>query len=334
MILADKIMDLRKKNGWSQEELAHQLGVSRQSVSKWESGASIPDLDKVLRLSEIFGVSTDYLLREDLEPEEIVQDFVPQPIADVPEEPVRTVTLEEANAYLDTARAVSSKIALGVALCILSPVLLIYLAGLASQPGSFSISEGLAGGVGVIVLLVMIAAAVALFIFFGSQLTPYEYLDSEPVELAYGVAGLVEKKRNQYQTSHLMSLVAGISLCILSLIPLMVAATMGKEESMAVIWGVILLFVLVAAGVFIIVRTCMIAGAFHRLLETGDYTRQRKLAEKKAEPVATVYWCLAVAIYLAWSFLSGRWDRTWVLWPVAAVLYAPVLVVTRSLGKK
>ena len=43
MILADKITDLRKKNGWSQEELAHQLGVSRQAVSKWESAASIPD---------------------------------------------------------------------------------------------------------------------------------------------------------------------------------------------------------------------------------------------------------------------------------------------------
>ena len=45
MILADKIAELRKKNGWSQEELAGQLGVSRQSVSKWESAASIPDLD-------------------------------------------------------------------------------------------------------------------------------------------------------------------------------------------------------------------------------------------------------------------------------------------------
>ena len=47
MILADKIAELRKKNGWSQEELAGQLGVSRQSVSKWESAASIPDLDKI-----------------------------------------------------------------------------------------------------------------------------------------------------------------------------------------------------------------------------------------------------------------------------------------------
>ena len=61
MILADKIIALRKKAGWSQEELAGQLGVSRQSVSKWEGAQSIPDMDKLLQLSRIFGVSTDYL---------------------------------------------------------------------------------------------------------------------------------------------------------------------------------------------------------------------------------------------------------------------------------
>ena len=64
MNLAEKIMTLRKKRGWSQEELAMQLNISRQSVSKWESGASIPDLDKILKLSEIFDVTTDYLLKK------------------------------------------------------------------------------------------------------------------------------------------------------------------------------------------------------------------------------------------------------------------------------
>lgn len=67
MILADKIADLRKKNGWSQEELANQLGVSRQAVSKWESASSIPDLDKIVKMSLIFGVSTDYLLKDSIE---------------------------------------------------------------------------------------------------------------------------------------------------------------------------------------------------------------------------------------------------------------------------
>ena len=84
MILADKIAELRKKNGWSQEELAGQLGVSRQSVSKWESASSIPDLDKILKMSEIFGVSTDYLLKDSGGPdEEAITHAVLYPFGDV-----------------------------------------------------------------------------------------------------------------------------------------------------------------------------------------------------------------------------------------------------------
>ena len=67
MILADKIINLRKKAGWSQEDLAEMIGVSRQSVSKWEGAQSVPDMDKILRLSRIFGVSTDYLLKDEIE---------------------------------------------------------------------------------------------------------------------------------------------------------------------------------------------------------------------------------------------------------------------------
>ena len=65
MVLAEKIVFLRKRKGWSQEELADKLDISRQSVSKWELGASIPDLDKIIRLSELFDVTTDYLLKDD-----------------------------------------------------------------------------------------------------------------------------------------------------------------------------------------------------------------------------------------------------------------------------
>ena len=67
MILADKIMNLRKKNGWSQEDLAGMLGVSRQSVSKWESAQSMPDLNRILQMAELFDVSTDFLLKEEME---------------------------------------------------------------------------------------------------------------------------------------------------------------------------------------------------------------------------------------------------------------------------
>ena len=65
MIIADKIIDERKRNGWSQEELADKLQVSRQSVSKWEGAQSIPDINRIIQMAELFGVSTDYLLKDD-----------------------------------------------------------------------------------------------------------------------------------------------------------------------------------------------------------------------------------------------------------------------------
>ncbi len=63
MTIADRIQTLRKSKGMSQEELADAAGVSRQAVSKWESEQSTPDIDKVVILSEIFDVTTDYLLK-------------------------------------------------------------------------------------------------------------------------------------------------------------------------------------------------------------------------------------------------------------------------------
>ena len=73
MKLHDKIYELRKKEGLSQEALAEKLGVSRQSVSKWETGEATPEVSKLLSLSKLFGVTTDYLLDDEAEEEKEVE---------------------------------------------------------------------------------------------------------------------------------------------------------------------------------------------------------------------------------------------------------------------
>mgnify|MGYP003295081062 CR=1 FL=1 len=65
MKLSDKIIGLRKSNGMSQEDLAEKLNVSRQSISKWETNASVPELDKLIQLSDMFGISLDELVRSE-----------------------------------------------------------------------------------------------------------------------------------------------------------------------------------------------------------------------------------------------------------------------------
>lgn len=77
MKISDKIHQLRKQRNLSQEQLAEMLNVSRQSVSKWESGQSLPDLDKIIPLSKIFEISTDYLLNENADSTDFV--FTPEP---------------------------------------------------------------------------------------------------------------------------------------------------------------------------------------------------------------------------------------------------------------
>ena len=67
MKLCDKILTLRKQHGLSQEMLAEKLNVSRQAISRWESGTSLPDASNILQLSELFGVTTDYLLHDEYE---------------------------------------------------------------------------------------------------------------------------------------------------------------------------------------------------------------------------------------------------------------------------
>lgn len=188
MILADKIINLRKKAGWSQDELAAQLNVTRQSVSKWEGAQSVPDLERIVKLSRIFGVTTDYLLKDELESEELN--------AAEPESTLRRVTMEEASRYLAIRRADAPKIALATLLCVVSPVVLILMACLC-ESGCLGIGVNAAAGIGLCVMLCIAAAAVVLFIRTGHRAADFEFLEKEAFETEYGVASMVRERKKR-----------------------------------------------------------------------------------------------------------------------------------------
>ena len=313
MILADKIIDLRKKNGWSQEELAEHLGVSRQSVSKWESGMSVPDLNKIIAMSELFGVSTDYLLKDELD--------APTPSETTGKDtaaPVRTVTAEEANEYLAAVEKHSRRITLGVALCILSPILLLLLGGWGSL-GILGLTEALGIGVGLTVLLLMVGVAVALFITNGLPLSRYEYLEQEDFTLAYGVQGIVERRQEQYRSRFVGMITVGVLLCIFSVIPLVLGGILSAPDAVQICM-LCLLLAICAVGVTLIVRASFINGSYQRLLRTGDFAPKKKTSgrgEAVHEALSGAYWCLITGIYLLWSFHSSDWHITWIIWVIA-----------------
>ena len=215
MILGEKIAQLRKKNGWFQEELAGKLNVSRQSVSKWESAMSVPDLDKIVLMSGLFEVSTDYLLKDELTEEEFVS-------GNPDGEQMRRISMEEAQRFLKVRREASGRIASGVAACILSPAALLFLSE-AAEYGLLDLSKELADGIGMMILLLIVAGAVASFLIFGREMGRYEYLEKEIFELSYGVEGMVRKKSEAYAPVFGTKMAGGVALCILGFIPLILS---------------------------------------------------------------------------------------------------------------
>lgn len=334
MILADKIADLRKKNGWSQEELANRLGVSRQAVSKWESASSIPDLDKIVKMSLIFGVSTDYLLKDSIEAGRESEEVMECNTAELgmDEKAIQMISMESANVYLELLQQVSSKIALGVSLCILSPIMLIGLTGVSDQKEGMILSAEAAVGIGMTILLLMVAVAAAIFIIYGRKIEAYDFLEKEPIELTYGVKGLVEKEKLGYEAAHSRKLVLGIVLCILSAVPIMVLAVSDKNGMLTIV-GVNLCLILVSVGVYLLVSTGIVYGGFQRLLEEGDYTRNQKIENKRNDVINKIYWCSVTAIYLGWSFTTMEWEKTWIVWPVAGVFYGAVVGISSVIRK-
>lgn len=311
MILADKIVQLRKKAGMSQEELAEKVGVSRQAVSKWESSLATPDINKIISMSEIFGVSTDFLLKDSEDaPEDSPAEGIIEEGIDEEGRQLHPVDLETANRFLANNEKNAVLIGIGVMLCIFSPALLIR-------------REGPAGAA---FLIIMIGIAVTIFVSRGQISQELDWLKNEPLDTAYGIDGMVKEKRKAYSATHTRDMTIGILLCVISSLPLFLISYLTDDPTWELA-GVSLILVFVGIGVFLIVRTSTIWSGYQVLLEEGDYTRQSKKVNHK---IGGIYWGAATAIYLLLSFLTGRWDLTWILWPVAGVSYGIVFQILKA----
>lgn len=329
MILADKIINERKKCGWSQEELAEKLEVSRQAVSKWEGAQAMPDTQKILKMAEVFGVSTDYLLKDELEPEDYVHEA---PVSSDADSTLRKVSFEEACEFISLEENNARRVANGVSMCIASPIVLLILGAL-TESKTHPVSEGLTAGVGLTALFALIAAAVFMFISYGMKRKPFEYLEKEPFETAYGVDGMVKEKKKAHESRYVNNIAFGVILCVLSVVPIIVAGSMDAPDAVCAAMAALLLLI-VSIGVNLIVRVAVVRSCYEMLLQENEYTKREKSKSRHIDAVSGIYWCAVTAGYLAWSFVTDAWDRTWIVWPVAAVLFAVVAGTTKALTKE
>ena len=320
MILGEKIAQLRRKNGWSQEELADKMEVSRQAVSKWESSQTTPDLERILRLSSLFGVTIDYLLKDGAEPE------IPRPEAEE-DTHIRLISLADAADYLSLRERASVQIASGTFLCILAFMPLLLLGAAAEQ---FQLSEALAALIGLASLFLLAAIAVVIFMRCGFHSAPYRFIELGEFRAENDVNDMVRARKMQFRSTYLRGNLIGVCLCILS--PLALFSGILSENDFTQVLLLCVTLLLAGIGVVSFILVGVRWASMERLLREGDFaprtksgTRMRR--ERFDEQLSYAYWLLATTIYLAWSFLTHDWGKTWIVWPVAGVLFCAIRVI-------
>lgn len=333
MILADKLIQERKKLGLSQEELAEKLEVSRQAVSKWESAQSTPDLKRLIQMVELFGVSTDYLLKDELEIADCSADFGS---SNLNHSDRIQVSLEEASRFLKLRERAMPKVALAVSFFVLSPIVILILDSLANLG---HLSSELVGALGIAAIFLILGIGFVFFMMADHSLQAYEKWKKEPIETAYGVDAMVKaRKAEQSQRQLFMTLFGSLVLFLCPLPVVLGKAIVGEaiaEKVDGLLVAVLLCFV--ALGVYFLVRASALANSYRILLQEGDYSALGKENSARIGKLATIYWPLVSALYLAISFIYRMWNMSWIIWPIAAVLFGALVALmevrTKSKGR-
>ncbi len=348
MKFAEKLTILRRRRGWSQEELAAQIGVSRQAVSKWESGQSMPDLDKILILSNLFEVSTDTLLKndrqlapvtfEDLESSENdrKEDFGNgDPMADgnppMPDIPLnKVVDLMTAKRFLEVKEYTAPRLALSVSFFISSVIPLLFFLAI-RQFGWLKISSEMVVGLGLCFLLGLVAAGVYKIIRDEPLNQPYEYLEKENFRLDGQAYIFTEKVKDEWEPKIQRQMAVGIVLCILSPIAIFAPLFMKNNEAFMLI-GVCVLLGFVAVGVNFIVTATTLKEATDILLQEDDYTTSAKKVNKVLEPLAGAVVVVSSVIFSL--LINAPFHAIRFCYPFLTISFAAALVAMAPSSRK
>lgn len=243
----------------------------------------------------------------------------------------RTVTREEAEKYMEAHRKSSSWIGIGVMLCICSPLSLISLSGFESLSGAFE--DWVYGIIGIPVLLVMIAIAVGIFIYQGTKMEPYEYLKNEPFYIDQSLKHYLEELKENKGGIYTVKIIAGVMLCILSVVPVIIIGTLFENAEFLQIIAVDILLLFIAIAVYLFITAGGEYDSLRVLLQEGDYTKKKKKNKKVTDALSGIYWSVVTLIYFLVSFFTPiSWGTSWLIWPVAGIIYGIISMIYNALN--
>lgn len=313
MIFADKLIELRKRQGMSQEDLANQLNVTRQAVSKWESAHSLPDNSNIAQLSQIFGVSEDILLNDDKGLD-----------GNNEATPHKQLSKNEASLFIKYSQKSARVYSTAVMLFVMA--LGIYLAGksylLCNYWGTTASII-----VGAILSVGLVAVGVPIWLGWSFK-NPNRLYKGKTLSISPESTDFVKSKREDFRYIRKTYNAIGIVMCILCAIPLIVV---NELEPLSFEFALGMVLIVIGVAVKCLVYASVGNGAFQRLFGDGWYApRGKKISSVMAKTTA-IFWSAVLVTYLAHRLLSDHWYKSWTIIVICAAGYLLAFCIVNAI---
>lgn len=282
MSLAENLQYLRAREGVTQEQLAERLDVSRQSVSKWESAASYPEMDTLLKLCDMFQVDMDTLLRGSVEN-----------------------SLSEDTAGYDRFMTLyARKIAGGVSAIVGSVALWSFLSAL-----------GLSEMLGTAILLLVIAAAV---VFIASGMEEEHFRKKHPVIPDF----YTEPQKERFHRRYIWYIAGGVGAILLGVVMMVLAFTVLPEREPYESYIGAAFLAVVACAVYFLIYGGMLEDKYNiaKYNRQNNPTPEDKSRRRRATTACAVIMILATAVFLFAGLAYYKWNWAAIIYPVGGVL--------------
>ena len=230
------------------------------------------------------------------------------------------VSLQEANEFIHAKKISGILISVGVFLCIMAPAVMIFIDGIIGssifEDNGFPLKS-----LSFIPFIFLVAIAVMLFIFSGMRTEQYKYLENS-FKLENGIEFLFQKKADQFRPTYTLGIALGVMLCILSPVSLVIFETFSNDNFLENV-GVSVLLLMIAIAVVIFIQTGVTMETYKQLLQTEDFAPSKKQEKnnKVVAAVGSIVWPLTVGGYLLWSFTTGSWYISWIVFPIVGILF-------------
>jgi transcriptional regulator with XRE-family HTH domain len=283
MSLAENLQYLRAREGVTQEQLAERLDVSRQSVSKWESAASYPEMDTLLKLCDMFQVDMDTLLRGSVEN-----------------------SLSEDTAGYDRFMTLyARKIAGGVSAIVGSVALWSFLSAL-----------GLSEMLGTAMLLLVIAAAAVVFI--ASSMEEEHFRKKHPVIPDF----YTEPQKERFHRRYIWYIAGGVGAILLGVVMMVLAFTVLPEKEPYESYMGAAFLVIVACAVYFLIYGGMLEDKYNiaKYNRQNNPTPEDKSRRRRATTACSVIMILATVVFLFAGLAYYKWNWAAIIYPVGGVL--------------